>query len=163
MSAWCRTASIPPQRPCVRAYAPMKEDGRLSPSPPARPPDYSRTSCRSPVFSSRGERRLLRQRAGVPPRTRRRRGTAAVGQQYALRDATPDGSIAPIPAVRLTVCCSALWRRTNCLNEHRYTRDCNDLSEQDSKRSERVAGRFCHLRTNAIMRPTPVAGCQRRP
>jgi hypothetical protein len=49
------------------------------------------------------------------------------------------------------------------LNEHRYTRDCNDLSEQDPKRTERVAGRFCHLRTNAFMRPTEVAGYQRRP
>jgi len=83
-----------------------------------------------------------------------------------LRAATPDfcspasSSSGSSPYL---VCCSALWRRANCIYEHRNTEDCNDVTEQAPKGTERVAGRFCHVRTNAIMRPTPVAGCPRSP
>jgi hypothetical protein len=69
----------------------------------------------------------------------------------------------PTFANPVAACCSALWREANCIYEYRYTEDCNDASEQGSKRTERVAGRFCHFRTNAIMRPSPVGGCQQSP
>ena len=64
-------------------------------------------------------------------------------------------------------CCSALWRQANCrgnsVYQHRNSGDRNDVTEQAAKGTERVAGKFCHIRRNAIMRPTPVAGCQRSP
>jgi hypothetical protein len=41
--------------------------------------------------------------------------------------------------------------------QHRNSDDRNDVTEQAVKATERVVGKFCHVRRNAIVRATPVA------
>jgi hypothetical protein len=89
--------------------------------------------------------------------------TSPLGGLPTFANPVANGQVAPEPEVHPPACCSALWREANCIYKYRYTEDCNDASEQGSKRTERVAGRFCHFRTNAIMRPSPVGGCQQSP
>ena len=62
---------------------------------------------------------------------------------------------------RATACCSASGQKADRIKQHRYTKDRNDVSEQGSNGTERIARRQCRVWTNAIMRSSPVPGGQR--
>lgn len=66
-----------------------------------------------------------------------------------------------VSLARLYPCGSALWRG-NSVYQHRNSDDRNDVTEQEVKGAERVVGRFCHIRRNAILRAS-AAQCQRTP
>jgi hypothetical protein len=98
-------------------------------------------------------------------------GTTATGRPHTQRGTyrPPASSIAARArrAAMFVSVLSALGRQANCrgnsVYQHRNSGEQNDPTEHAVKGTERVAGKFRHIRRNAIMRPTPVAGCQRNP
>jgi hypothetical protein len=56
--------------------------------------------------------------------------------------------------LELRLCAARLlWRLANCMHQDRNTEDRDDVSEQCSKNTERIARRFQHVATNPIVWP----------